>query len=378
WIQQMRALRAERSPLVLVTVAGVRGSAPREVGAKMIVTRQACSGSIGGGQLEYQCAGIAAELLRENARGFERGMERGSVRENAQGNVRDVVEPVRFRRRFPLGANLGQCCGGVVEVLFEKIAGECRWFDELLRLYGAREPVVLITSLDERYLVSVNGIAGASRSAVPPEVLIFARDLLRDPHRGACSVELSGQPLLFEPVREAGMNIAIFGAGHVGSASVAALSAIDCHIRWIDSRRNIFPDRLPDCVSRVECTDPVLEVAAMPTGSYYLIMTHSHSLDYAICHRVLQREDVAYCGLIGSLSKRRRFEKLMRDAGLPPTALERLTCPIGIAGIRGKKPAEIAIALAAELLETRDAHLQAQGYDRRRPPLTVVSDRGGK
>ncbi|MCI0516880.1 MAG: xanthine dehydrogenase accessory protein XdhC [Woeseiaceae bacterium] len=366
WIEQTRALLAERSPLVLVTVAGVRGSAPREVGAKMIVTQQACSGSIGGGQLEYQCAGIAAELLRENAQGFERG------------TVREVVAPVRFRRRFPLGANLGQCCGGVVEVLFEKIAGECRWFDELLRLYGAREPVVLITSVDERYLVSVNGVASASGSAVPPEILIFARDLLRDPHCGACSVELSGQPVLFEPVSEAGMSIAIFGAGHVGSASVAALSAIDCRIRWIDSRRNIFPDRLPACVSRVECTDPVLEVTAMPPGSYYLVMTHSHSLDYAICLQVLQRDDFAYCGLIGSLSKRRRFEKLMRDAGLPPTALERLTCPIGIGGIRGKKPAEIAIALAAELLTTRDAHLQAQGYDRRQPPLTVVSDRGGK
>ena len=154
------------------------------------------------------------------------------------------------------------------------------------------------------------------------------------------------------------------------------MSAIDCRIRWIDSRRHIFPEPVPDRVTVVECADPVLEVAAMSAGSYYLVMTHSHALDYAICQQVLQRDDFAYCGLIGSLSKRRRFEKLMRDAGMSNTALQKLTCPIGIDGIRGKKPAEIAIAVSAELLKTRDALLQLQAYDRRRHALSVVAERG--
>ena len=91
---------------------------------------------------------------------------------------------------------------------------------------------------------------------------------------------------------------------------------------------------------------------------------------------MLQRDDFAYCGLIGSLSKRRRFEKLMRDAGMSNTALQKLTCPIGIDGIRGKKPAEIAVAVSAELLKTRDALLQLQTYDRRRHALSVVAERG--
>jgi len=54
WVAELKRLRAAAVPAVLVTVAGVRGSAPREVGAKMIVTAHAASGTIGGGELEYR------------------------------------------------------------------------------------------------------------------------------------------------------------------------------------------------------------------------------------------------------------------------------------------------------------------------------------
>ena len=351
WIDELQQLRATHREVMLVTVANVRGSAPREAGARMLVTPQQCSGSIGGGQLEYQCTRIAAEQLRNDA------------------------TSMRFRRRFPLGANLGQCCGGVVEILFEKIAtDECRWFDELFRLYSARVPVVMATSADQCYLVTANGVSGTGAADAPEAIVHIARSMLCEGQHRASSIEVDGRPVLFEAITESGMNIAIFGAGHVGSACVASLSAIDCRIRWIDSRRNIFPQAVPACVSRVECPDPLLELAAMPPGSFYLVMTHSHALDYAVCQRILERGDFAYCGLIGSVAKRRRFEKLMRNVGLRQAALANLTCPIGIAGIEGKRPAEIAIAVTAELLRTRDADMHAQACDRRPSGLVVVSD----
>ncbi len=88
----------------------------------------------------------------------------------------------------------------------------------------------------------------------------------------------------------------------------------------------------------------------MPEGAFYLVMTHSHALDFEICDRILRRRDARYCGLIGSRSKRRRFEKRYRQQGMPADLLDALTCPIGVDGIRGKKPAEIAVAAAAEVL----------------------------
>ena len=139
------------------------------------------------------------------------------------------------------------------------------------------------------------------------------------------------------------------------------LSGIDCDIRWIDSRRRVF-QHVPNEVRAVETADPALEVAAMPPGSYYLVMTHSHALDFDICARILRRGDARYCGLIGSVSKRRRFEKRFREQGLSQDVIDTLVCPIGVDGITGKRPAEIAVSVAAEVLRVRE--LGAQGASR--------------
>ena len=84
-------------------------------------------------------------------------------------------------------------------------------------------------------------------------------------------------------------------------------------------------------------------------------MTHSHSLDLALCEAILQRGDFCYLGLIGSLPKRRRFEKHLREEGYSNADLERLICPIGVEGIRSKEPAAIAVSVAAQLLRVREA-----------------------
>ena len=98
----------------------------------------------------------------------------------------------------------------------------------------------------------------------------------------------------------------------------------------------------------------------MPRRTHYLVMTHSHPLDYEICDQVLRRGDFAYCGLIGAMSNRRRFERSMRKQAMTDSLLKRLSCPIGVSGIASKQPADIAVAVAAELLRTRDAAVAAK------------------
>lgn len=337
WIETLIEMQDEHAEVMLVTVAAVKGSAPREAGARMIVTTAQSVGTIGGGQLEFQCTRIAAECLR------------------------DAPANSRFRRRFPLGAELGQCCGGVVEVLFERIRfGKGGWFAELCELYKARERVVMVTTPDTKFLVTATSEFASSDNAMEAAIVSEARSMLHAPGGTVRVGEMDGASLLIEVLAESGIDIAIFGAGHVGSACVAALSRIDCRIRWIDSRRNVFPPQLPDSVTRVDTASPAREVAAMPPGAYYLVMTHSHPLDYDICHEILKRDDFAYCGLIGSRAKRQRFSKVMRNVALPAEALERLTCPIGISGISGKRPEDIAIAVTAQLLQVRDAVSRGQ------------------
>jgi xanthine dehydrogenase accessory factor len=87
-----------------------------------------------------------------------------------------------------------------------------------------------------------------------------------------------------------------------------------------------------------------------PAGAAFLVMTHSHALDLALCERILRRNDFAYCGLIGSATKRAKFTKRFKARGLPDDVIERLVCPIGIPELPGKHPGEIAVAVAAQLL----------------------------
>jgi xanthine dehydrogenase accessory factor len=333
WLEDLCDLNNDDERCVVVTVAGVRGSAPREVGAKMIVTGKETIGTIGGGQLEYQCTRIAVGQIQK----------------------RGAYSRQRLQRRFPLGTNCGQCCGGVVDVIFERVtSSSTAWLTELKHLYDERCPVVVVTRLGEasgKHLVTQDRCTSFEESAACPEEMIAAaRQKIID----NTDADLLGD-FLMEPVLQSDFNIAVFGAGHVGAAAIDVLSRLDCSIRWIDSRRNIFPEKLPGNVMAVESTHPAQEVAAMPPGTSYLVMTHSHPLDYDICDQALRREDFAYVGLIGSLSKRRRFERSMRKQAMPDALLARLTCPIGVSGIDSKKPADIAIAVAAELLRIRDA-----------------------
>ena len=326
WIDELTDLAAAGEPAVLVTVAGIRGSAPLEIGAKMIVTASETIGTIGGGQLEYQSTRAAVEMLDE--------------------------QQITLRS-FPLGASMGQCCGGVVEILFEPVAeGIPGWLRDLAALHGQHEPAIIATRISRsnpvKLIVTATEVFGVDAEQASSSLVSKARQLLADNPQTTRDVQE-----LYDPVVVSDLNIAVFGAGHVGSAVVSALSDLDCNIRWVDSRRKMFR-KVPANVRTIEASEPALEVAAMPADSFYLVMTHSHAMDFDICDRILQRRDARYCGLIGSRSKRRRFEKRYRQQGMAQSVIDQLICPIGVDGISGKKPAEIAVAAAAEILKVRE------------------------
>lgn len=328
WLQKIRALHAGGRDCVRVTVMNVRGSAPRETGATMLVTADALDGSIGGGQLEYECTRMAAENLRQPA-------------------------AAPFVRKFPLGAGLGQCCGGVVEVLFEYLpARGADWFDEAWRCFTARAPALATTTVTADGAVSRALLTPDNTGGVDAAIAAAAARIFSGCPDALCVTAGDARTLL-EPLMENDFTVALFGAGHVGSALIGVLAGIDCRVRWIDGRRDIFPQTVPPGITCIESAEPAREVTALTPGSFYLVMTHSHALDYEICERVLARGDFAYCGLIGSRSKRRRFEKRLRGQGMSDDRLRKLTCPIGIAGLDGDKPGEIAVAVAAQLLDVR-------------------------
>lgn len=161
--------------------------------------------------------------------------------------------------------------------------------------------------------------------------------------------------LLFEPMGQPQAQIAVFGAGHVGRALVPLLASLPCKVRWIDSRENEFPEQIPANVQKIVNDEVVDEVENMPPGSYYIVMTHNHQLDLELTAAILKRGDFAYYGLIGSKTKRVKFEHRLRERGFADTLMARMRCPMGLAEVKGKLPVEIAVSIAGEVIATYNA-----------------------
>ena len=260
----------------LVSVIATKGSAPRDAGARMIVTPEGYHGTIGGGTLEWRAIATAQAML-------------------AGGAAARITS-------HALGPELGQCCGGQVELATEVFTANS--------LGSARE---LAARETEGAFTIDRLIAGRSMDQT------FGDDNRR---------------------------LYLFGAGHVGKALVLALAPLPFNVYWIDTRPGAFPAAVPRNVTLSINAD----LGAAPDGSLVFIMSHSHALDLAITEAALRNPNLAYVGLIGSATKRARFEKRLRAGNVPENRVASLICPIGVSGIQSKEPAAIAAATAAQIL----------------------------
>ena len=333
WIRALAAQMAAGRSAILVSIVATKGSVPRAPGTRMVVTAEDAFGTIGGGHLEHKAIGIARGLL-------------------FAGGTPAV-------HRFPLGASLGQCCGGVAHLLFEPMHGPAGWLDAIGGLRAQGVDCALVTPVrgdapaQARVVTATTSIGSLGVTVVDEEATALARALLagKGTPRLAMLGSGAGPEVFVDALRAPAFDVVLFGAGHVGRAVVHALGDIDCRITWVDTRDDAFPASIPPKVDCVTTDTPEVEVAAARVGAYFLVMTHSHPQDEALAERILARGDFAYFGLIGSTSKRRQFEKRLEARGISRSRLAAMRCPIGIDGIVGKEPAVIAIAVAAELLQ---------------------------
>jgi len=151
------------------------------------------------------------------------------------------------------------------------------------------------------------------------------------------------------------MHVVLFGAGHVGHALARLLGALPCVVQWVDARDELFPDETPANVQPEATDTPAALVDGAPPGAYFVVMTHDHALDFELTMRILRRRDFAWFGLIGSLTKRVKFERRLVARGVDPARLADMVCPVGVPGIVDKAPASIAVAVAAQLMQARAA-----------------------
>ncbi|ATG72724.1 molybdenum cofactor sulfurylase [Zobellella denitrificans] len=251
------------------------------------------------------------------------------------------------------------------------------WIQALAELEQKGEPCVLVTVVEHKgstprdsgtkMLVTEQGChATIGGGHLEYKALELARDMLARGEQqmkverfnlGASLGQCCGgmATIMLEPVVRPRHHLVLFGAGHVAKALVHIVATLPFRITWIDERAEEFPAELPAGVTRVVSEDPVDEVDDQPAGSFYLVMTHNHQLDLELCARILKRNDARYFGVIGSRTKRKRFDYRLQERGFDDAALARMICPIGLAEVAGKHPAEIAVSVAGQLIAAYQA-----------------------
>lgn len=314
------------SSAVRVLVTELRGSVPREPGACMLVNENDIQGTIGGGRLEWQAI------------------------QSARVMICDGASPAVQIQKFVLGVELGQCCGGVVQLWLERFTRtDLPLLREVAKAVDEGSAVFVETTLSAAGVVRrLDGDCEWATAAAPhPRFVRSAGEGQRvELHQAS-----EHDAVLLERIDAAAPRLWIYGAGHVGQALVRTLAPLTLRTTLIDSRAELVPADLPENTRPLIAEDTVRTVSQAQSGTHFLVMTHDHALDFALCRAILLRGDFAWAGLIGSSSKAARFRSRLLRADVPADAVARLISPIGIAGVNSKQPAAIAIAVAAQLLQ---------------------------
>ena len=250
-----------QAPAVLVTVVQTRGSVPRASGTCMLVFDDVVAGTIGGGHLEWQAMAHARRCLRE------------------------LDAPLQVRHA--LGPSLGQCCGGVVELGFERVG-------------AADAPALAVRLAPQRRPLALFGGGHVGRALVQTLA-----------------------PLPFA-VRWIDSRDEIFPSD-VPTAVVCEHSS-----------------PVQAAVADLAPGSRVLIMSFSHAEDLDIVM--------ACLQRLRARNDLPFVGLIGSQTKWATFRHRLQERGFSAVEVERITCPIGLPGIVGKEPEVIAVAVAAQLL----------------------------
>ncbi len=330
---KIRDALARNENLVLCSIIASSGSTPRGSGAKMaLFADDSTYGTVGGGAVEYESVKLARQAL-ERRTAFLHG----------------------FNLTKNQTANIGMICGGQVTVYFQFFAGgseqELALFDHIVRLYHRRVNAWLITNITDG---GVRGMGVYEQGAG----LRYAQDIAESdvlPLLQSRAVLQMGTPAYYaEPLTRAGM-VYVFGGGHVSQELVPVIARIGFSVVVFEDRAAfastaLFPTAVGTLVG--DFTDIGAHVS-ITADDYVIIMTRGHQADFEVLNQAL-RTDANYIGVIGSRHKVAATNKRLLEAGIPESALVRIHTPIGLA-ISAETPAEIAISIAAELVQHRAA-----------------------
>jgi xanthine dehydrogenase accessory factor len=356
----VKAIAESRGPLAVATIVGLRGSAPRHLGSKMVLfgdgagasagpgagpSAGATAGSVGGGPIEGRALDEARECLAAR---------------------RSSLVHVRMTGKEAVGPE--SICGGEVDIALEYLA-DPRLYAAAAAALARGEAAVLVSEPGVRGCIAVTDASGRllSGGAGPEGAGPFMAGSLEA--ELAAAVSASGIPafdskseLFYEPI-EAPERLLVLGGGHVGLAVARLASELGFLVCVADPRSEYSdPARFPPGVEtrRGEFADIV---AGFPFGksTYAVVVSPGHVGDLE-CVRALLGREYRYAGFIGSRRKVAMIMDQLVAEGFDPEKVRALKAPIG-ADIGAETPAEIAVSILAEIIDVRRLSPAASAMD---------------
>jgi xanthine dehydrogenase accessory factor len=261
------------------------------------------------------------------------------------------------------------------------------WLDALSQCASQNSSCVLITVIESagsaprvlgtRMVVTEKYCADTlGGGALEHEAIEYARDILKSAARGPVITHrefVLGSDLAqccggrvklqFDCHWVNDFILNVFGAGHVAQEVARVVQRLSCRATFHDSRKE-WLEKLNACVDTGAISSSVTtsvlsenvyaSVDACQSGSYFLVMTHSHELDMELIEAILARGDARYCGLIASKSKAISFRGRLKRKGFTEDELASLTAPLGQHFQTGNTPMEVAVAAIGDILHLRN------------------------
>ena len=333
-IHEMAGLILKGDSFTLATVISRTGSAPREVGACMLLRQDGSThGSVGGGPMEAQALVLAQKVL-----------------------ISGQLEVMVFEFSGKNAADSNAICGGRVEVLLERWdAGDTQFTEVVntLQLASAtQQKAWLVTSIPKASFRNThtvvfqdNRMVGASLIGITPEQIIrFSQPGLIETDQGR---------VLISPLGTQGV-VYIFGAGHVGKSLAEFTTAVGFRTVVLDDRLELTTrPRFPSADRLVVLTaySNAFDSLEIDENSYIVILTHGHQHDQEVLTAALHTR-AGYIGMIGSRRKVKLVFDELRSEGFSEADIQRIHAPIGLA-IEAETPEEIGVSIVAEMIKVR-------------------------
>ncbi len=297
--------------VALATVVETWGSAPRRVGAQLVISSDGeMQGSVSGGCVE---GAVMAEALDAVEDGTARLLEYG------------VSDGDAFA--------VGLACGGTIRVLVEPVADTAmppEVLQALVEKRAARQPAAYVTKL-----------SGGSGRLLGHEA--FPQRFRMD----RSGVEEDGDT--FVAIHNAPLRLAVVGAVHIAQALVpmARIAGFDPVV--IDPRGAFGSEaRFPGERILDDWPDEALAAYGLDSRTALVLLTHDPKLDDPALHLAL-KADCFYVGALGSTRTHAKRISRLEEAGFGPDDIARIHGPIGL-DIGAAGPAEIAVSILAEMM----------------------------